>query len=41
MNNTKALVTVKGGELSIAQLVAELSRLIPKKWHWQVTQHDK
>jgi hypothetical protein len=40
-NNTKALVKVKGGELSITQLVAELSRLIPEKWHWQVTQHDK
>jgi hypothetical protein len=38
LNNTKALVTVRGGELSITQLVAELSRLIPECWQWQVTQ---
>jgi hypothetical protein len=34
----KALVTVQGGELSVTQLVAELSRLIPERWQWQVTQ---
>jgi hypothetical protein len=28
-NNTKALVTKQGGEVSIAQLVAELNKLIP------------
>jgi hypothetical protein len=40
-NNTSALVTVQGGVLSIPQLVAELSRLIPERWHWEVTQHEK
>jgi hypothetical protein len=40
-NNTKALVTVFGEELSIPQLVVGLSRLIPEKWHWQVSQHNK
>jgi hypothetical protein len=34
------LVTVQGGSLSIQQLVAELSRLIPEKWIWNVTQQD-
>jgi hypothetical protein len=33
-NNTKALVTVQGGELSIPQLVAKFSRLIPERWQW-------
>jgi hypothetical protein len=37
-DNRTALVTVQGGELSIPQLVAELSRLIPERWHWTVTQ---
>jgi hypothetical protein len=40
-DNRTALVTVQGGELSIPQLVAELSRLIPERWHWNVTQQDK
>jgi hypothetical protein len=40
-NNTRALVTVQGGELSIPQLVAELGRLIPERWLWNVTQQDK
>jgi hypothetical protein len=40
-DNRTALVTVQGGELSIPQLVAELSRLIPERWHWTVTQQDK
>jgi hypothetical protein len=40
LNNTKALVTVLGGELSITQLVAELNRLTPERWQWQVTQQD-
>jgi hypothetical protein len=40
-NNTNALVMVRGGELSIPQLVAELSRLIPERWLWNVTQEDK
>jgi hypothetical protein len=40
LNNTKALVKVQGRELSVAQLVAELSRLIPERWQWQVTQQD-
>jgi hypothetical protein len=40
-NNITALVTVQGGVLSIPQLVAELSRLIPERWQWQVTQHRK
>jgi hypothetical protein len=40
-DNRKDLVTVKGGELSIPQLVAELSRLIPERWMWTVTQQDK
>jgi hypothetical protein len=39
-DNRTALVTVQGGELSIPQLVAELSRLIPERWHWTVTQQD-
>jgi hypothetical protein len=32
---------VQSGELSIPQLVAELGRLIPERWHWTVTQQDK
>jgi hypothetical protein len=40
-NNTSALVSVQGGVLSIPQLVAELSRLIPEKWNWEVTEHEK
>jgi hypothetical protein len=32
-NNTKALVTKQGGEVSIAQLVAELNKLIPERWN--------
>jgi hypothetical protein len=40
-SNTSALVTVQGGVLSIPQLVAELSRLIPEKWQWKVTKHEK
>jgi hypothetical protein len=32
---------VQGGELSIPQLVAELGRLIPERWLWNVTQQDK
>jgi hypothetical protein len=36
-NNTKTLFMVHGGELSIPQLVAELGRLIPERWQWQVT----
>jgi hypothetical protein len=39
-DNITALVTVQGGEISISQLVTELSRLIPERWHWNVTQHD-
>jgi hypothetical protein len=39
-DNRTPLVTVQGGTLSIPQLVTELSRLIPKKWLWNVTQHD-
>jgi hypothetical protein len=31
---------VKGGELSIPQLVVELSRLILERWQWIVTQQD-
>jgi hypothetical protein len=37
--NTKALVTVQGGQLSIPQLVAELARLIPEQWQWEITQN--
>jgi hypothetical protein len=40
-DNRTALVTVQGGVLSIQQLVTELSRLIPKRWLWNVTQQDK
>jgi hypothetical protein len=40
-NNTRALVTVQGGELSIPQLVAELCRLIQERWLWNVTQQYK
>jgi hypothetical protein len=40
-NNTSALVSVQGGVLSIPQLVAELSRLIPEKWNWEITEHEK
>jgi hypothetical protein len=29
---------VQGGTISISQLVTELSRLIPEKWLWDVTQ---
>jgi hypothetical protein len=36
-----ALVTVQGGELTIPQLVTKLSILIPERWNWIVTQHDK
>jgi hypothetical protein len=39
-NNTRVLVTVQGGELSTPQLVAELGRLIPEIWLWNVTQQD-
>jgi hypothetical protein len=39
-DNRTALVTVQGGSLSIQQLVSELSRLIPEKWIWNVTQQD-
>jgi hypothetical protein len=39
-DNHMTLVTVQGGSLSIQQLVAELSRLIPEKWIWNVTQQD-
>jgi hypothetical protein len=39
-DNRLALVTVQGGVLSIPQLVAELSRLIPERWLWDVTQQD-
>lgn len=38
--NRTAQVTVKGGTLSIAQLVAELGRLIPERWNWDVTPQD-
>jgi hypothetical protein len=38
--NRTILVTVQGGCLTILQLVAELSRLIPEKWIWNVTQQD-
>jgi hypothetical protein len=34
------LITVQGGELSIPQMVAEFSRLIPERWHWNVAQQD-
>jgi hypothetical protein len=40
-SNTRTWVTVQGGELSIPQLVVELSRLIPERWLWNVTQQDK
>jgi hypothetical protein len=36
-DNRTALVMVQGGSLTIPQLVAELSRLIPKGWMWNVT----
>jgi hypothetical protein len=39
-DNRTALVTVQGGTLSIPQFMAELSRLIPERWHWNVTQQD-
>jgi hypothetical protein len=39
-DNRTALVTVQGGVLSIRQLVAELGRLIPERWLWNVTQQD-
>jgi hypothetical protein len=39
-DNQIALVTVQGGVLSIPQLVVELSRLIPERWLWDVTQQD-
>jgi hypothetical protein len=39
-DNRTALVTIQGGTISIPQLVTELSRLIPKKWLWDVTQQD-
>jgi hypothetical protein len=38
--NRTALVTVQGGTISIPQLVTKLSRLIPEKWLWDVTQQD-
>jgi hypothetical protein len=40
-DNRTALVMVQGGLLSIPQLVKELSRLIPERWLWNVTQQDK
>jgi hypothetical protein len=39
-DNRTTLVTVQGGTISIPQLVTELSRLIPEKWLWDVTQQD-
>jgi hypothetical protein len=39
-SNTTSLVTVQGGDLSIPQLVAELGRLMPERWLWEVTQHE-
>lgn len=36
-DSRNALVTVQGGTLSIAPLVAELGRLIPERWNWNVT----
>jgi hypothetical protein len=36
-SNTTALVIVQGGVLSIQQLIAELGRLIPERWQWEVT----
>jgi hypothetical protein len=39
-SNTTALVMVQGGALSIPQLVAELAKLIPERWQWEVTQHE-
>jgi hypothetical protein len=40
-SNTTAQVTVQGGVLSIQQLVAELGRLIPERWQWEVTQREQ
>jgi hypothetical protein len=40
ISNMTALVMVQGGALSIPQLVAELGRLIPERWQWEVTQHE-
>jgi hypothetical protein len=37
-DNRTALVMVEGGVLSIPQLVAELGRLIPERWLWNVIQ---
>jgi hypothetical protein len=39
-DNQTTLVTVQGSTISIPQLVTELSRLIPAKWLWDVTQQD-
>jgi hypothetical protein len=39
-DNRTALVTLKGGNLSIPQSVAELGRLIPERWLWNITQQD-
>jgi hypothetical protein len=39
-DNRTALVTVKGGNLSIPQSVAELGRLIPERWLCNITQQD-
>lgn len=39
-SNNIALVTVQGGSITMEQLVAELGRLIPERWNWQVTPLD-
>jgi hypothetical protein len=40
LDNRTALVTVQGGLLTMQQLVAELGRLIPERWNWEVKPLD-
>lgn len=36
-----ALVSVVGGTLSVDQLIAQLKRVVPVKWSWDLKEHGE